>query len=1331
MSDALPVAGVTVRAVTDQNIELARAVTDSRGIATFPLGTLFPPKLPGTYLFIADTDGGPSLGFADEATYPSPTDNAPPRAANHCLIITDRNLYRPGEEVKIKGLLRDQSPAGLVIPPAGEIHWQILQGDADKVIGEGRTTLSDEGSFEDSFHIPAGAALGQCTIRCFRDNVPYAGTSAIDIEEYRVPLFSAEVDATTETGTTAHAQVLSAYFHGGANSGARVHWKAVWTAAAESGSDTMRYNAYPAVGPALDPNNTLTQTIEGDTKLDAEGQVTLACNSPFAANPAVGLATVVWSAEITSIDGQTLSGGATQNFSGAPVILGVDAEEKMTDPRGITVKLEAVDPDSNPIDTSAAVKVTADLYHVTTKTVKEQVAPLVFRYHNDDEYAKVDSLNGVAPGSLTFSATETGQYVVALRALDNNIKTPVVSDEVTVTGDEPAEVPVENDTSFGLATRKDPWLPGDKAVFTVQAPYAGVAWVCVETDDILDTMVVPLSGNAARIEIPVKKEFAPNATVSVYLTRPGGDSTLPDERFATAPLIVNRPDRELFLAPHLDLAEARPGQTIHGEVLATSDGSPVPAADLAVFAVDDAVLQLGGWTLPDLMATFYPANPYGIANYQSLDRYIDEIDTKTGFQKGFVIGDGGEAAPQNVTNLRKEFRTLAFWAGSLETGADGKVKFDFEAPDNLTTYRVVAIGETKSGQFGGDAIQTVKISKPLMIDPALPRFLRDGDEIELRAVVRQSFADSAPITARCVTDAGCTLSAESTLTGAAARNAPWVLRFKAKVTDPKLDPIKVRFEASATSDSTKSDAVEITVPVSAPTIVRHETTTGSFNTAQFDARAFMPKDWTAGAGQCAVTLSTSSWLPAIAGIPTILDYPHGCFEQITSKLLCYALMANLMDYLPGTEARLGDYNVIFQEGIEQIGGALLSDGRLPYWPGGTEGNDFVTCQAVWALNEAANAGFTIPDGLADKLSAAVKTIATGSGDSDTRAFALFVLASLKTGDDYSAAAEDIYLHRDGMGFDGRALLAMALHQLNIMPDEKLQLLREIDKAIAPGAFKPSTFGSVDRTEGISAMAFESIAPPNFTPEKKSDIQKHLRQILDSASALSTQENLWLLLAFKASLDAQPPPALDPAPAAPATLSKNGASAAWPATPISPMSPIGPIGPTPLTYLLQAEYTLPQLDTPRVDRGFRLERVVRNLTDAARTGTPAAPYRIGDQVLITYRLFTQKQQYYVALEDQLPAAFETVNPDLAQIGKFFELPPVDPGDTLLDLSHSELRDRANLLYFDQVQPGSAVYSVLARVTAAGAFRWPATQVTPMYDSRFSGLSASSVCVVSSD
>ena len=1363
MSDALPVSGITVRAVRDDNIELARAVTDSRGIAVFQNATLFPAKQRPVTIFIADTAGGPSLTFADDAAYSVPDDTAPARVSNHCLLITDRNLYRPGEEVKMKGILRDETSSGLALPPAGTVHWQIFQGDADKAIGEGTCPLSAEGAFEASWPIPASAALGECTLKCTLNDNACNGTSTFDIEEYRVPLFTVSVATATETGTAAHMQVSSVFFHGGANSAARVHWKAEWNAPAETGSDTMRYNQYREIGPVLDAANTPTQTIEGDLRLDDNGMATIACDAPFKTNPAVSISDIQWHADITSIDGQTLSGGASQVFSSTPVILGIGAEEKMTAPRGISVALEAVDPDGNPV--ASPVKVTADLYHVDTRTVKEQVAPLVFRYRNNDEFTKVDSRESSAPGSLVFSATNTGRYVIAV----HGDGTPIVANETTVTGDEPAELPVENDTSFGLATRKEPWQVGDTAVFTVQASHPGVAWVCIETDTILDTMLVPLAGNAGRIEIPVKKEYAPNATVSIYLTRPGGPSALPVEQFAVAPLNVVRADRVLVLTPHLDRAEARPGQSIHGEISATSEDKPVAGADLAVFAVDDAVLQLGGWTLPDALATFYPPNPYSITNYQSLTDFLQMGTTNGNFQKGFIIGDGGEDENANAS-LRKEFRTLAFWNASLKTGADGKVSFDFEAPDNLTTYRLVTIGQTGDSRFGGDASQTVKITKPLLIDPALPRFVRNGDEVELRAVVRQSFADSAAVTASCVSGSGCPLtdgsavsgaaetSSSCSLTGTAARNAPWVLRFRAKINDPDLAPIKIRFQAAADSDPAMSDAVEVTIPVSAPTVVRHESVAGAFTGPAFDAPGSMPKDWTQGRGQYALTVSTASWLPAIAGIPTILEYPHGCFEQITSKLLCYSLLASLMDYLPGTEARMAEYNRIFQEGIQQIGTSLLSDGRLPYWPGDNEGDDYVTCQGCWALNEAANDGFSIPDGLADKLSAATKTIATGSSDPDTRAFALFVLASLKSDDtDYPSIAEDVYLHRETMGFDGRALLAMALHQLNIMADEKLQLLREIDRTIEPTAFKPATFGSMDRTEGICAMAFETIAPPNFTVAKKQEIRKRLLHILDSGSALSagndtlgmtsgngasytavtqefsTQENLWLILALKSLLDAQPPPPLAAAHPAPASVSKNASSSAWTSgtanSELSAPFAIAGLNQSALTFLMQADFSLPQLDVPRVDRGFRVERVVHDLTNAARAGTPEAPYHIGDQVLVTYRVFTQKQQYYVALEDSLPAAFETVNPNLAQVGKFFDLPPPAPGDVLLDLSHCEIRDRTNLLYFNNIPPGPGVYSVLARVTAAGTFRWPQTQITPMYDSRFSGLSASSVCVVS--
>ncbi len=127
-------------------------------------------------------------------------------------------------------------------------------------------------------------------------------------------------------------------------------------------------------------------------------------------------------------------------------------------------------------------------------------------------------------------------------------------------------------------------------------------------------------------------------------------------------------------------------------------------------------------------------------------------------------------------------------------------------------------------------------------------------------------------------------------------------RFKAKVSDLDLAPIKIRFEASSKSNTQMSDAVEITLPVQPPTIVRKESVAGAFNGPQFDARSKMPETWKHGRGKLNTTISSSPWLPKIAGLPVILEYPHGCFEQISTKLLGYSLLANLLAYLPDLAA---------------------------------------------------------------------------------------------------------------------------------------------------------------------------------------------------------------------------------------------------------------------------------------------------------------------------------------------------------------------------------------------------------------------------------------------
>ena len=169
--------------------------------------------------------------------------------------------------------------------------------------------------------------------------------------------------------------------------------------------------------------------------------------------------------------------------------------------------------------------------------------------------------------------------------------------------------------------------------------------------------------------------------------------------------------------------------------------------------------------------------------------------------------------------------------------------------------------------------------------------------------------------------------------------------------------------------------------------------------------------------------------------------------------------------------------------------------------------------------------------------------------------------------------------------------------------------------------------------------------------------------MDSSAALSTQENLWLLLEFKSMIGAERARrtnSTDPK----GIVSKNARSAAWIDRKISDDLVVKGLNKGALNFLLQAEYSTDEVDTDRIDRGFRVERVVKNLTDAKRTGASDAPFKLGDQILVTYRMNTRKLQNYVALEDSLPAGLETVNPNLAMIGKFFELPQTNEHDRTL-------------------------------------------------------------------
>jgi len=1341
IADGQAVPGMRIRVIGPENERLAESVTDRNGTALFDKRALIGDREAGqrsAQWFYLETADGPVLQPVNASRFAESgydSYQVPVPDANRLAITCDRPIYRPGQTMKFKGFVREVEGDGTLRVPRGrDVTWEISGADSSEPVASGAAKLDEYGGFEGEWAVPAASEVGS-----FQIGATFQDATEIEdfaVQEFRPPPFLVSIADLQLPGAEAGARISSAYFHGAPNAGANVKWKALWTAH-HTGNTNVVVTDIPRQTTARPED---TETVKGEGTLASDGTLEVKVKPPFRDGAAHGWYSVEWSADVTAVDGQTISEKTDFSVFAVPVELSVTGAQiapKADDENPLIVSLQADATGTNqqPV---AGTPLSIELYRALTRSVKEQIAPNVYRYRNSVTYEKDQTAEGQAPLGRDLNVRGPGDYLAVVRdTADPNV--PPATSQIYVAGTGDAEFPVRDEESIGVSCDRnmddsDPksgYLPGEKAMISVQSPFSGVAWISVEADKVLDTFFLPLESNSSRFALPIKKEYGLGAWVTVYLLRPGGDDRLPAERFGSVRIKVRRPDLTLQVMPLLASKEVQPKGAISGRILVQSDGRPAKDADLTVYAVDEAVLDAGDWHEPHLYDSMYPDRPWHVGTYLGLPHLSTGVDDTSLHQKGFIFGGGGVykdvANVASVADLRTNFTPLAFWKTHLKTGRDGNVSFAFTAPDSLTKYRVIALAQTKDGQFGTGS-DWVEVSKPVQLEPALPRFLRVGDDVELRVIVRQKMADALPVKVHCTTP--LISSGSDTQEQTVLRGIPAVYRFHATVGE--MDSVAIGFE----TESGSHDAVAVTLPVYPPTLLRKQALFGPLD----DVRKRIPPDWKRASGAVETTLSTSPWLPKLMGLPLLLEYPHGCFEQITSRVLGYTVLANLLAWLPEPAKRRDAYRRSIDDGLRQIASAVTTAGYLPYWPGESKSSAYPTVAGFWSVQSAARSGFAVPAETAQALAGAARAIARGDkdvvdADPFCRAFALMVL-SQEPGEKeaFEPVTREMYLRRETFAPEVRALLAITMHQFGIMPAEQQQLLREIDTPLKEQAFEPDNFGSTTRSEAIRALAFAIVDPEGASGKPRELLRARIDNFLDSSQDLSTQENFWLLLAFD-TLHSQTIKIAVPfkgAQPAPQAISPNGASALWGKQDIRKTEDFAPRldGTDPLICLMSAQFRTDSPVTARTDNGFRVERVRKNMTDPARTGSAEAPFHLGDQILITYRLISPKLHHFVAVEDELPAGLETINPDIASIARTWSVPE-DEGMIQLTLSHSELRDRVTCLYFDVVDPGITTYSVLARATCAGIFHWPATQAVPMYDSRFSGLSPSDLCHISGD
>ncbi|MEX2625555.1 MAG: alpha-2-macroglobulin family protein, partial [Ilumatobacteraceae bacterium] len=464
--------------------------------------------------------------------------------------------------------------------------------------------------------------------------------------------------------------------------------------------------------------------------------------------------------------------------------------------------------------------------------------------------------------------------------------------------------------------------------------------------------------------------------------------------------LPDAPDRPAFASGRIDLevppvtraldvtaapadTELAPGEDTAVTVdVHDADGRPVEDAQVALVVVDEAVLALTGYELPDPLDVFYRDVP-GAVWVERLRRTIvldrpdlfaegelaaptaeadDAADGEAASDEAGLDADRADAAGGDDTDaaidVRADLDALALYAPEETTDADGTVTVDVELPDNLTRYRVMAVAVDGVDRFG-TAESAITARLPLMARPSAPRLLNLGDRFELPVVIQNTTDD--PLEVDVVAEAA-NLELGDGGAGPAGR----------RVTVPAGDRVEVRFPAAtdevgtarvrvAVTSGDLADAAEVDIPVYTPATAEAFATYGVIDEGAVAQPLLAPEGVLPGFGGLEVDTSSTALQALTDAVLYLYDYPYDWADAYASRIIAVAALRDVLDAFDADGLPPpAELNELVADDIGRLAGLQNDDGGFPMWQRGRPSVPWVSIQATHALVAAGDAGYDVP-----------------------------------------------------------------------------------------------------------------------------------------------------------------------------------------------------------------------------------------------------------------------------------------------------------------------------------------------------------------------------------
>lgn len=712
---------------------------------------------------------------------------------------------------------------------------------------------------------------------------------------------------------------------------------------------------------------------------------------------------------------------------------------------------------------SAGTAVAVDIQYEDVNIAKVKGAGNSYISDITREWKSVGSCSntsGVEPQVCSFIPEKAGSYKMIASIKDQKGRDHRTVINLWVSGDNYVQWNDQNENALSIIPERSDYKAGDTAKFLVKNPFPGAkALVTVERYGILDQFVTSLDGGAPVIEIPVKPDYIPGFYLSVVLVSPRVEMPPPELGqvdmgkpsfrlgYVSVPVFDTYKEMDVKVSVASEVYRPRDLVKVSLNAVPKKKSETQEPVEVAVAVLDEAVFDLisSGRDAFDPYKAFYGLDALDVRNYGLINALVGRQKfEKKGANAG---GDGG-----SDLDVRNIFKFVSYWNPSLRPDEDGNVEFEFDAPDNLTGWRVLAVATTPSDRMGlGEG--SFKVNRPTEIRPVMPNQVREGDIF------------SAGFSVMNRTDAPRTLTVRIEASGD-IQGTDGVIVHEEKV---ELSPYKrktvylpvtagllkiertlpkgsIHFSASA-GDDVDLDGLEHDIPVYKSRIIDVGATYGASDGESVEESVAVPSGIYTDTGDISVTLSPSVIANISGAFKYMRDYPYPCWEQVLSRSVMASGYVGLKDWISGAVEWDGAARDV-QSGLDAMPAYQAPNGGMAYFIARDENVDpYLSAYTGVVLGWMEARGYTVQIAAKDKLHDYLlnllrQDVAPSFYDegmkSSVRAVALEALA--RAG---KAKAEDVQRyqqHVKGMSLFGQAHFVMAASRFKETSDAAREAL---------------------------------------------------------------------------------------------------------------------------------------------------------------------------------------------------------------------------------------------------------------------------------------------------